>query len=173
MSGLAGTKTVRVDLTDPARPVLTANLALTNSSGSAVTTTERHTYTCDTDGSTLIHSEVEGSIVGTDGSSSSIAYSDTYSDGMISMVHGFGSGPNVSDVFTFDRVEDGSTRTVSGSNVVNSTGSTSTGTPVGTFATIRAHVLYSSSLDNQNHDAYLDDELGEVKSFYWELVGLE
>lgn len=173
LSGLSGTKTVTIDATDPAAPVLETSFSLTDSSGRSIASTERQTYSCNSTGSTLILSLTAGSIVASDGSTTPIARIDTYSDGMLTMVPGFGTGENVSDNFTFDRDEDGRITTVNGSNVVNATGSSTVDTSAGSFSTTHAHIMYSSAVETQNYNAYLDEELGVVTSFYWELVSVE
>lgn len=173
VSGLSGTQTVTIDASDPVAPVLVASFSLTDRTGAVTVTTERHSYSCDSTGSTLVLSEVEGSLVAGDGTTTPIARTDTYSDGMLTMVPGFGTGENVADIFAFEREEDGRTNPFNGSNVVTALGFATTGTPAGSYATIQARIEYAAASDTQSYTAYLDEELGVVKSYYWELVAVE
>lgn len=169
----SGTQTVTVDASEPAAPVLVATFSMTDTSGGVLSTTQRDSYTCTSAGSTLVRSETTGSLVTSGGSTISMARTDTYSDGMLTMVPGFAVGGSVADTFSFERVEDGRTTTINGSNVQNGTGPSTTETLVGTFSTVQTHIQYAAGSDTLNYYAYLDEELGVVKSFYWELVGLE
>ncbi len=172
-SGMSGTQSISVDVSDPAAPVRIVSQSLTDSPGTTTTTTERQYFTCDSTGSTLVKSEVEGSIVTYDGTTTTIDYTDTYSDGMISMVPEFGSGGYVSDIFSFEREGAGPTQTINGSNVVSSAGATTTATPAGSFSTMTARISYAAGSDTQDYTAYLDEDLGMVQSFYWDLVSVE
>jgi len=87
-------------------------------------------------------------------------------------VPGFGSGGSVADTFTMERAEDGRTSTINGSNVETGGGLSTTKTSAGTYSTVQTHILYDAGSDNLNYYAYLDEELGEVKSFYWDLVSV-
>ncbi|MCK6504732.1 hypothetical protein L6R53_15220 [Myxococcota bacterium] len=169
----SGTQTVTVDASDPAAPVLVASFSMTDTSGGVLSTTQRDSYTCTSAGATLVRSETVGSLVTSDGTTIPIARTDTYSDGMLAMVHGFGTGGSVADTFTFVRDEDGRTTTINGSNVMNGTAPATTETAVGTWSTVQTHIQYAAGSDALNYYAYLDEELGVVKSFYWELVGLD
>ena len=172
-SGMSGTQSITVEDSDTANPVLVLSLSLTDRLGNRSETTERQHYSCDSTGSTLLLSEVTGTFIAYDGVTSPIARIDTYSDGMISMVPGFGTGGNVADIFQFERESDGPPQTINGSNVVTASGSGTTATAAGTFSTIQARINYAAGSEIQDYTAYLDADLGMVKSFYWDLVSLE
>lgn len=172
-SGISGTQTITVDTSDPAAPVLVVSSTLLDNHGDTTVTTERQHYTCDSASSTLVLSEVEGTVTRGDGKTLAITRTDTYSDGMVTMVADFGPGSGVSDSFTFEREDDGPTQTIYGSNTVTAAGSTTIDTSAGAFYTIQARVVYSAASETQDYTAYFDEDLGMVKSFYWDLVSVE
>ncbi|MCB9777674.1 MAG: hypothetical protein H6742_03845 [Alphaproteobacteria bacterium] len=172
-AGLSGTQTISVDTRNPDAPVMTIELSLTDRAGNTTSTTERQTYRCDDTGSTLVKSELEGMWLGGDGSTSPIERTDTYSDGMITMVPGYGDTANVADTFTLSRAEDGRTETVGGSYVVSSRGAATTSTVAGSYATIQSRIQYAAGSETLDYTAYLDEDLGMVKSFYWDLISVD